>query len=107
MPPLLKSRSVWIACIAGWLALALFVLTRDLVMVGPQAPGLQRDELATFLWSMLLWGAISPFIIAIGDRLPLERARRWRSLALHTIWAFAFCIGDVLLDPVFDFFARI
>jgi hypothetical protein len=68
MPALLKSRSVWIACLAGWLALALFVLTRDLVvMIGPQAPGLQRDELA----------------------------------------AFAFCMGDVLLDAVFDFLARI
>lgn len=106
MPPLLKSRPVWIACLAGWLALALFVLARDLVMVGPQAPGLQRDELAAFLWSMLLWGAISPFIIAICERLPLDR-QRWRSLALHTVCAFAFCIGDVLLDTVFDFFARI
>jgi hypothetical protein len=107
MPPLLKSRSVWIACLAGWLALALFVLTRDLVMIGPQAPGLQRDELAAFLWSMALWGAIAPSIIAICERLPLDRARRWRSLALHALWAFAFCIGDVLLDTVFDFFARI
>jgi len=107
MPPLLKSRSVWIACLAGWLALALFVLARDLVMFGPQAPGLQRDELAGFLWSMVLWGAISPFIIALCERLPLDRARRWRSLALHTAGAFAFCSGDVLLDTVFDFLARI
>ena len=106
MPALLKSRSVWIACLAGWLALALFVLTRDLVMIGPQAPGLQREELAAFLWSMVLWGALSPFIIAICERLPLDRAR-WRSLALHLLAAFAFCIGDVLLDAVFDFLARI
>jgi hypothetical protein len=33
MPPLLKSRPVWIACFAAWLALAFFVLARDLVMV--------------------------------------------------------------------------
>lgn len=107
MPPLLKSKSVWIACLAGWLALALFVLTRDLVMIGPQAPGLQSDEVATFLWSMALWGAISPFIIAICERLPLDRARRWRSLAVHAVAAFAFCTGDVLLDTVFDFLAGI
>jgi sensor histidine kinase YesM len=107
MPPLLKSRSVWIACLAGWLALALFVLARDLVMFGPQAPGLQRDELAAFLWSMVLWGAISPFIIALCERLPLDRARRWRSLALHTTAAFAFCISDVLLDTLFGFVVRI
>ena len=97
MPPLLKSRSVWIACFAAWLALAFFVLARDLVMVGPQAPGLQRDELYAFLWTMVLWGAISPFIIAICEGLPLDRAR----LAVHTAWAFAFCVGDVLLDLVF------
>jgi two-component system, LytTR family, sensor kinase len=107
MPPLLKSRSVWIASFAAWLALAFFVLARDLVMVGPQAPGLQRDELYAFLWTMLLWGAISPFIIALCDGLPLDRARRWRSLAVHTAWALAFCAGDVLLDLVFYTVVRI
>jgi hypothetical protein len=73
MPPLLKSRSVWIACFAAWLALAFFVLARDLVMVGPQAPGLQHDELYAFMWTMVLWGAVSPLIIAICQGLPLDR----------------------------------
>ncbi|HEY7642645.1 MAG TPA: histidine kinase [Steroidobacteraceae bacterium] len=107
MPPLLKSRSVWIASLTAWLALALFVLTRDLVMVGPQAPGLQRDEFYAFVWTMVLWGAISPCIIALCDLLPLDRARRWRSLAMHTVLGFAFCVGDVLLDLVFYVAVRI
>jgi hypothetical protein len=106
MPPLLKSRSVWIASFAAWLALAFFVVARDLVMVGPHAPGLQRDTLYAFLWTMVLWGAISPLIIALCERLPLDRSR-WRSLALHTAWAFAFCIGDVLLDLAFYAVIRI
>ena len=101
MPPPLKSKSVWIASFAAWLALASFVLARDLVMVGPQAPGLQRDELYAFLWTMVLWGAVSPLIIAICEGLPLDRARRWRSLVVHTAWAFALCVGDVLLDLAF------
>src|SRR5262245_21001885 len=60
---LLKSRAVWIACFASWLGLGLFVFARDLVMVGPQAPGFAREEMLTFIESMVLWGLISPFII--------------------------------------------
>ena len=70
MTPLLKSKSVWVFCLLGWTILAVFVVFRDLVVLGPGAPSLQRDVLLPFLESMVLWGAISPLIIfSIGPNM--------------------------------------
>jgi hypothetical protein len=101
MPSLLKSRAVWIACLASWVALGLFVFGRDLVMIGPDAPGFARDVMSLFVESMVLWGLISPFIIVLCDRLPLDRGRRVRSLLAHVMWALVFAAGDVAVDAVF------
>ena len=102
MSPLLKSRAVWIACLTSWIALGLFVCARDLLMIGADAPGLNPQELIPFAESMVLWGLLSPFIIVLCDRLPLERGSRTRSLLLHSVWAIAFALGDVIFDAVFS-----
>jgi two-component system, LytTR family, sensor kinase len=101
MSPLLRSKTVWIACIAAWAALALFVCARDLIMIGPAAPGLALVELVPFIESMALWALISPFIIVLAARLPLDRRNWLRSLVVHAIWALAICWGDVLFDAIF------
>lgn len=103
---LLRSRAVWIACVASWLALAIFVLTRDLVMIGSDAPGLGPERLMPFLESMVLRGVLSPFIIALCVQLPLNRSGRIRSLALHVVWALLFCAIDVAVDALFGLIDR-
>lgn len=102
MSPLLKSKTVWIACLASWAALALFILARELLMLGPGAPSLQGVELAPFAESMVLWGLLSPIIIAIAQRLPLDAPNRFRSLLLHAFWALVFSAGDVVIDALFS-----
>ena len=74
---------------------------QDLVMIGPDAPGFARDVMSLFVESMVLWGLISPFIIVLCDRLPLDRGRRVRSLLAHVMWALVFAAGDVAVDAVF------
>jgi hypothetical protein len=101
MSSVLKSRPVWIACIAGWGAVGVSLLARDLLMIGTDAPTLQPQSLIEFLESMLLWGLLSPFIIAVCAKLPLDRQHRWRSLALHAVSAAAFFAIDLTVDIVF------
>jgi two-component system LytT family sensor kinase len=101
MSPLLQSRSVWVASFAAWIFFGLFIVLRDLLLIGPQAPGLAPDELVPFAQSMLLWAILSPFIVAIAAKLPLERGEALKSLSLHVGWAFAICVGDVLFDQAF------
>lgn len=86
---------------AGWIALSLFLVARDLLRFGPGAPGLRLPEVAFFAQSMLLWGLLSPLIIAVAERLPLDSAHRIRSLLLQAFWALAFCLGDVIFDASF------
>ena len=86
---------------AAWVALGLFVCARDLLLIGPEAPGLAFAALVPFTESMLLWGLLSPFIIVFSERLPLDRGHWLRSLALHAILALAICVGDVLFDGLF------
>jgi two-component system, LytTR family, sensor kinase len=107
MSPLLKSKTVWIACLAAWAALGLFVCARDLLLVGPDAPGLATQSMLPFTESMVLWGLLSPFIIVLAARLPLDRSHWPRSLALHAIFALAIAVGDVLVDAVFAAVVRI
>ena len=102
MTPLLRSRSVWILCLLGWTILGAFVVVRDLMVVGPNAPGLRRDELLPFVESIVLWGFLSPLIIALCERLSLQPGSRVRSFALHAMWALVICAGDVVCDALFS-----
>jgi two-component system, LytTR family, sensor kinase len=77
------------------------------VMIGPDAPGFARDEMLTFVESMVLWGLISPFIIVLCERLPLDRGTWFRSLLAHAVWASIFAVGDVAVDAVFSMLAGV
>ena len=101
MPSLLKSASVWIGCLAAWAAIAVFLVARDLIMIGPDAPTLELQSFLEFLESMTLWGLMSPFIVAVCEKLPLDRAHRWRSLALHVVSAAVFFTIDLCADLLF------
>jgi hypothetical protein len=83
---------------AAWLALAVFVWTRDFVLVGTDAHGLQRTAIILMVQSMVLWGLFSPFILVAAQRLDFERGRRLRSAVLHIVFALFLAAADVLVD---------
>jgi two-component system, LytTR family, sensor kinase len=107
MSPLLKSRSLWVASFAAWIFFGLFIVARDLLLIGPNARTLALDELIPFAESMLLWALLSPPIVAICEKLSLERGRLLRSLTLHAACAFLICVADVLLDQLFNAATRL
>jgi hypothetical protein len=83
---------------AAWMAIALFVWTRDFVLVGAQARGLQPEAIILMIQSMVLWGAFSPFILVAAQRLEFEPGRRLRALAWHSVFALLLAATDVLAD---------
>jgi hypothetical protein len=92
---------------AAWMAIALFVWTRDFVLVGADAQGLQRGAVILMVQSMVLWGAISPFILVAAQRLEFEHGKRLRALSLHTAFALLLAAIDVLVDLAISQFTHL
>lgn len=92
---------------AAWMSIALFVWTRDFVLVGADARGLQPSALILMTQSMVLWGLFSPFILVAAQRLEFERGRRLRALAWHGLFALALAALDVLADLVISEFTHL
>jgi hypothetical protein len=52
------------------------------------------------LETLALWAVLTPPIMAIAERLPLDKARRSKSLGLHGLIAIGLSIADVVLDTL-------
>jgi hypothetical protein len=96
--------SVFLICIAAWMAVACFVWARDLVMIGWDSPALEPRKMFLSTQSMVLWGLFSPFILFATGRLEFERGKKLRAALLHGVFAIALAAIDVLCDAFFNLF---
>ena len=97
---LLRSPTAWTASFGSWLLVAFFIWGRDLIMIGPSAPGLAGSRILLFAESMALWALFSPFIVAISQALPLGPGKYWRAGILHAVTAFGLSVLDVIIDAL-------
>jgi len=77
-----SSELRWIALI--WSAFALANATEPVILI--RAEGMQRPQLRVFLivfLGWLAWAASTPFVIWLGRRFPLVRARPFSSWSIH------------------------
>src|SRR5262245_26979922 len=75
------------ACIAAWMLLACFLWTRDFLIVGPEAWGLQPRHMLMTTQSMILWGLFSPFILTTARLFEFEPGRRLRTAVFQLMCA--------------------
>ena len=50
----------------------------------PQSGG-PPIAIARLAWWVCLWGLLTPFILVLGNRLPINRRHLWRNLSLHLL----------------------
>src|SRR5688500_6722170 len=86
---------VFVVCQAAWWLLALFVMARDWLLVGPQALGLTPTWLILTAQSIIVWGLLSPFFLEVARRLGFERGRRLFAVAIHITCAVLVTLIDV------------
>jgi len=99
--------SVFGACIAAWMLLACFLWTRDFLLVGPAAWGLQPKQMLLTTQSMLLWGLFSPFILTTARLFEFEPGRRLRSAAFQLMSALVLSGIDVGSDIFIALFTKL
>ena len=95
------------ASIAGWMLLACFLWTRDFLLVGPEAWGLQPKEMVLTAQSMVQWGLFSPFIMTTARLFEFEPGRRIRSAVFQLMAALVLSGIDVGCDMFIALFTKL
>ncbi len=76
----------WLAMWLGWTALALFfALSASLTYLSTGRPANWLLSVERTLTEWWLWALFTPLIIDLAHRFPLDRRRRWRHAAIHTV----------------------
>jgi two-component system, LytTR family, sensor kinase len=99
--------TVFMICVAAWMAVASFVWARDLVLIGWHSPALDPRMMFLTTQSMVLWGLFSPFILVAAQRLDFEPGKKLRAILLHGAFALALALIDVTCDAFINLFSRL
>ena len=92
----LRSPGVWVWAFAGWTLAGLLILGQQaLHRYSLHQPFWSGQSVGPVMASMWLWGAMTPPIFWLADRLPLHPPR-WKWLALHLLLG----IGSAFVDAV-------
>ena len=78
--PVLRTAAL---LVAGWLLLGAFNASSVYVKARYGGPPPDPRKLWVDLFDVLLWALLTPAIVALARRFPLERGRVWRSAAAH------------------------
>ena len=95
MRPLWRYAALWVV----WTLLGLFFFSQGLaqkVLSGDQHPW--WHHLTSWLIGVWLWWLITPIILWLGRRFPLDRKPYWRQLAAHIPISFVLPIADLAIE---------
>jgi two-component system, LytTR family, sensor kinase len=82
--------------VLAWTATGLFLFSRDVaIRLMRQEPIPWGELLASWLVGMYVWAALTPVVLSLGERWPIERGTWKRRVALH--FAFSVVIAVVQL----------
>jgi len=93
--------------IAGWMAVPVFIWTRDFLFVGLAARSFTATEVILTLQNMVVWGVFTPFIFEAAQRLEFERGKRLRAIAWHLVFALFVSVVDVALALFLSLFTHL
>ena len=89
----------WAALFGLWTVLGLFMFSQGLAQ-----KVIARDthpwwhSLVSWLVGVWLWYALTPGILWLGTRFPLDRKPLWRTMAIHLPISLVFAFGDLAIE---------
>lgn len=86
------STAAWVALF--WFGFYGLMLPSDMIEDMQTAAGanVPRDLFGSLLQAVL-WCLVSPLILSIAQRFPVEGTQRWRNIGMHVLWGLAIAAG--------------
>jgi two-component system LytT family sensor kinase len=76
----------WLAVLCGWTALALFfAASNSLTYLSTGRPGNWALSIQRSLLEWWLWALLTPIVVWLARRFPLDRPWRWRNVLFHVL----------------------
>ena len=94
-------RAIWryIALFLFWTFIGLFMFSQGLAQkVLSHDPHPWWQHLTSWMVGVWLWCALTPVVVWLGRRIPLDRKPYWRGFAIHLAISLAFSFGDLALE---------
>ena len=91
------SRYAWY--VLAWTATGLFLFSRDVAIRFMRQEAIPWGELlASWLVGMYVWAALTPLVLRLGERWPLERATWRRRVVLHIGYSIGVALTQLGLE---------
>lgn len=100
---LTTARRQWVYIVGAWTLIWLFNAEQShvrLVVAGRTAEW--KPLLLAYLPGTVMWALVTPLVIALALRFPLDRDRWPRSLLVHLPVAFAIAVAEAALYQLLD-----
>jgi two-component system LytT family sensor kinase len=89
----------WLAVWCGWTALALFFATSaSLTYLSTGRPGNWALSIQRSLLEWWLWALLTPVVVHLARRYPLDRRRPWRHGLVHAVAGFGLAVAKVAAE---------
>jgi signal transduction histidine kinase len=89
----------WVAVLCGWTALALFfAASNSLTYLSTGRPGNWALSIRRSLLEWWLWALLTPLVVGLARRFPLDRPWRWRNVLFHTLAGAALAVVKTSLE---------
>src|SRR5579884_3223922 len=97
--PLQRRLRRALALFVFWTFFGLYMFSQGLVQkVAAHDPTPWTDHLTGWLAGMWLWFLLTPAVLWLGRRFPLERGRLWRAVGLHLPVSILFALGELAVE---------
>jgi hypothetical protein len=91
----------WIAMVLGWTALALFfAVSASLTYRSTGRPANWTLSIQRSLVEWWLWAALTPLVVWLARRYPLDQQRAWRNASIHVGAGVVIAIGKAAAERV-------
>ena len=84
MNSLYRDWRAWLLIFAGWTLFGSFFACQNLILNAYYGRPIALEQtLIIWLSCAYLWALLTPFVVNLAERFPLEKKTIWRNLAIH------------------------